>query len=48
MAVAIDKCTVRVRNAHRDDVKVTIIKEKEIKENKFLVYMEMFPSQNLI
>ena len=30
MVVAIDKCTmrVRVRDAHEDDVKATIIKEK--------------------
>ena len=49
MVVAIDKCTsrVRVRDTHRDDVKATTIKEKE-KENTFLLYMEMFPSQNPI
>ena len=31
MAVAMDKCTVRVRvrDAHGDDVKATIIKEKQ-------------------
>ena len=31
MPVGMDKCTVRmrVRDAHRDDVKVTTIKEKE-------------------
>ena len=36
MAVAIDKCTVRVRvrDARRDDVKATIIKEKEKEKNK--------------
>ena len=41
-----DKCTarVRVRDAHRDDVKAITIKEKE-KEN---TYVEMFPSQNPI
>ena len=47
-----DKYTsrLRVRDAHGDDVKATTIKEiKAIeKQNKFLVYMEMFPSQNLI
>ena len=49
MAVAIDNCTarVRVRDARGDDVKSIIIKEKE-KENTCLLYMEMFPSQNLI
>ena len=46
MAVAMDKCTarVRVRDAREDDVKE---KEKE-KENKCLLYMETFPRQNLI
>ena len=42
-----DKCTarVRVRDARRDDVKATTIKEKD---NTCLLYMEMFPSQNPI
>ena len=47
MAVAIDKCTarVRVRDACGGDVTATIIKEKEIEiENTCLLYMEMFPS----
>ena len=37
MAVAMDKCTarVRVRDARRDDVKATTIKEKE-KETKHI------------
>ena len=46
-----DKCTarVRVRDACVDDVKATIIKEKQKqKENICLLYMEMFSSQNLI
>ena len=48
-----DKCTarVRVRDVRGDDVKATKIKGKEIKkkkENTCLLYMEMFPSQNLI
>ena len=45
MTVAMDKCSVRVRvrDARRDDVKATTIKEKE-KENICLLYMEMFPS----
>ena len=36
MAVAMDKCTarVRVRDAHRDDVKVTTIKKKEKEKEK--------------
>ena len=44
-----DKCTgrVRMRDAHKDDVKATTIKEKE-KENTCLLYMEMFPNQNSI
>ena len=48
MAVAMDKCTarVRVRDARGDDVKATIIKEE--KKNICLLYMEMFSSQNLI
>ena len=42
-----DKCTarVRVRDTRRDDVKATTIKEKE---NTFLLYIEMFPSQNIM
>ena len=53
MAVVMDKCTARVtmRDAHRDDVKATTIKEKgkeKEKENTYLLYMEMFPSQNPI
>ena len=42
-----DKCTtrVRVRDAHRDDVKATLIKEKE---NICLLYMEVFTNQNII
>ena len=51
IAVAMDKCTarVRVRDARRDDVKATIIKQKQKeKENLCLLYMEMFTSQNLI
>ena len=57
MAVAIDKCPagVRVRDARRDDVKATTIKENEkekekenTKENICLLYMEIFASQNLI
>ena len=42
-----DKCMARkrVRDACGDDVKVTTIKEKE---NTCLLYIEMFPSQNLI
>ena len=42
-----DKYTARVRDARGDDVKATTIKEKE-KENTCLLYMEMFPSPNLI
>ena len=44
-----DKCTARVRvtDAHEDDVKAITIKEKE-KESTCLLYIEMFPSQNLI
>ena len=45
MAVAIDKCTtrVRVRDARRDDVKATTIKDKKIRiknknKNKTLIY----------
>ena len=39
----------RVRDAHGDDVKPTIIKEKQkIKENTCLLYMDVFTSQNLI
>ena len=36
MAVAMDKCTarVRVRDAHGDDVKATTIKEKEKEKEK--------------
>ena len=43
MSVAMDKCTtrVRVRDARGDDVKATTIKE-----NIYLIFMEMFPSQN--
>ena len=46
MAVALDKCTARVRDAHIDDVKATTIKEKQ-KENKntCILYMKMFTSQ---
>ena len=45
-----NKCMtrVRVRDAHGDDDKATTIKEKKEKENKFLLYVEMFTSQNLI
>ena len=40
MLVAMDKCTarVRVRDARRDDVKATTIKEKEKKEKEIYVY----------
>ena len=51
MAVAIDNCTprVRVRDAHGNDVKANTIKEKEKEEEStYLIYMEMFPSQNPI
>ena len=49
MAIAMDKCTARVRDTRGDDVKVTIIKERgKEKENICLLYMEMFPSQNPI
>ena len=52
MSVVLNKCTVRVRvrDAHGDDVKATTIKEKKRKEkeNTCLLFMEMFPSQNLI
>ena len=46
-----DKCTarVRVRDAHRDNVKATKIKEKKkIKKNTCLLYMEMFTSHKII
>ena len=45
MVLAMDKCMarVRVRDAHRDDLTATILKEKE---NTCLLHMEMFPSQN--
>ena len=46
-----DKCMarVRVRDARRDDVKAITIREKrKEKENTCLLYMEVFPSQNLI
>ena len=55
MSIAMDKfiTRVRVRDARGDDVKVTKIKEKgkekeKEKENTCLLYMEMFPSKNLI
>ena len=49
MVVPIDKCRVRVRvrDACRDDVKATTITEKE-KENIYLIYIEVFTSQNPI
>ena len=34
MAVTMDKCTARVRDAHEDDVKATTIKEKEKEKEK--------------
>ena len=44
-----DLCGVmsRVRFVHIDDVKATMIKEKE-KENTCLIYMDIFTSQNPI
>ena len=53
MAIAMDKCTarVRMRDAWGDDVKATIVKEKgkeKEKENTWLLSMEIFPSQNPI
>ena len=51
MAVAMDECTarVRVRDARRDDVKATTIKEKEnTKENICLLYIKMFPNHTPI
>ena len=48
MSVALDKCMarVRVRDARGDDVKATIIKEKQKNEKKYicLLYMEVFSS----
>ena len=50
MVVAIDKCMARVRGPHKDDVKATIIKEKEKEKEKYMsiVYGDVYkPKSNL-